>query len=71
MGLVTAPCLSRKCAVRRYGKPTACDDDVIAAAKMAHLHEAVLRCVALCREQTNRPGITLFREVSACTVHCR
>jgi ABC-type hemin transport system ATPase subunit len=27
----------------RYGKPTATDDEVIAAAKLAHLHEAVLR----------------------------
>lgn len=27
----------------RYGKPTATDDEVIAAAKLAHLHDAVLR----------------------------
>lgn len=27
----------------RYGKPTATDEEVIAAAKLAHLHEAVLR----------------------------
>lgn len=29
--------------VCRYGKPTATDDEVIAAAKLAHLHDAVLR----------------------------
>jgi ABC-type transport system involved in Fe-S cluster assembly fused permease/ATPase subunit len=33
-------CCARVC---RYGKPTAADDEVIAAAKLAHLHDAVLR----------------------------
>lgn len=29
--------------LRRYGKPNASDEEVIAASRMAHLHEAVLR----------------------------
>jgi ABC-type transport system involved in Fe-S cluster assembly fused permease/ATPase subunit len=43
----------------RYGKPTATDEEVIAAAKLAHLHDAVLRMPEGYRTMVGERGLKL------------